>query len=313
MKANLLKILGIVILVFVLSKVNISLVWENMKGCNITFLLAAIAVEIICVVAKVVRWNLILKMLEVKTNFLTCLRAYWAGLYIGIVTPGKIGDISRAYFLNRSKKSIARPIFSVILDRLMDIASLLLLGLAAGFFYLKEIQNVSILLLTSLFVLGASVWFILKKKDFFYALFKKIVDKLSLGDKVELKENLDLGLFARVKARDFFLLFIYVMAGWLIFFSGWWLLSKALYISLSFPQVVGAISIATVVALLPVSISGLGTRDAAIIFIFSQMGIGKESAVSFSLSIFIIGTAIICVGIIPFLQNLKYDNSSGGV
>ena len=37
------------------------------------------------------------------------------------------------------------------------------------------------------------------------------------------------------------------------------------------------------VQLIPVSVSGLGTRDAALIFLFSQIGVGKEAAVAFSI------------------------------
>lgn len=42
-------------------------------------------------------------------------------------------------------------------------------------------------------------------------------------------------------------------------------------------------SLVVIIELIPVSISGVGTRDAFLIFVLGLIGIGKESAIAFSL------------------------------
>jgi uncharacterized membrane protein YbhN (UPF0104 family) len=60
----------------------------------------------------------------------------------------------------------------------------------------------------------------------------------------------------------------------------------------------------TLVELIPISVSGIGTRDAAVVFFFSVLGIGSAEAVSFSLIYLIFGTYFnALVGFIAWLAN----------
>jgi len=307
MKKHLLKILGIVILILILRKVDIHLVWTHIRNCNLFLLSLTILVQVVCLVTKVIKWKFILKLLKIRVDFWNSLRAYWSGLYLAAVTPGKVGDISRAYFIYKNNPSVARSIFSVLLDRLTDVASLLFLGFVASFFYLKELNQLSYLLLFLLAGLVLGIWIILIKRDFFYELFKSSIYKFISKDKHPLKENLDLSILKEIKAKYYVGIFFYVLLGWSAYFTGWWILTKALYVKISFLQMVGAVSIATVISLIPITISGLGTRDAAMIFIFSKLDIATESALSFSLLIFVIEIVIVCFGMFFFFRSFKAE------
>ncbi len=46
--------------------------------------------------------------------------------------------------------------------------------------------------------------------------------------------------------------------------------------------------ITTLITLIPISISGLGTREVAMIYLFQQLSLPKEAAVLYSLSLFLI-------------------------
>jgi uncharacterized membrane protein YbhN (UPF0104 family) len=48
--------------------------------------------------------------------------------------------------------------------------------------------------------------------------------------------------------------------------------------------------VVTLVELIPFSISGLGTRDATVIYFFGAVGIGSAEAVGFSIVYLLIGT-----------------------
>lgn len=305
MKKNIFKILGILIFILILRQVDIQLVWEHIRGCQIFLLCMALVIETSCIMPKVKKWQLILNSLGIKANFWDCLRAYWSGLYLAAVTPGKIGDLSRIYFLRDDNLPIGRSIFSVLMDRLTDILSLLLLGIIFSLFYLKELAQLNNLLFIFLIILTLGIWIIFLKRFFFYKLFRKILYKFIPKEKFPLKENLNLDIVKRIKASNYILIFIYIWIGWSIYFLGWWFLTKALYLNISFFHMVAAVSIATIISLIPISISGLGTRDAVILFIFSKIGIVRDSAISFSILIFIIEVFIVCLGIIFFIQGRR--------
>ena len=61
-----------------------------------------------------------------------------------------------------------------------------------------------------------------------------------------------------------------------------YLLAIGLNIPVSFFYLASCVSISNIISLLPVSVSGIGTRDVLLIALFSQVGLSAESAVGFS-------------------------------
>jgi hypothetical protein len=72
-----------------------------------------------------------------------------------------------------------------------------------------------------------------------------------------------------------------------IFFGQCYLLALALDLPVGFVPVTFAVALGSLVTLIPISISGLGTREAAMIAYLSSAGIDAESAISFSLLVFV--------------------------
>lgn len=302
MKKIFLKLIGILILFFIIRKIDFSLALFRIRNCNLVFLFIVFFIQLGVLGIKVIKWKYILKILKIKVNYWNSLKAYWSGLYLGAITPGKVGDISRVYFLGKDNPSIGRSIFSVVSDRLTDVVSLLILGLICSLFYLKELSQLNYLLSVLLSGLGLCIWAVFAKREFFYRLFKKLMYKFISKEKLSLEENPNFGLLEGVKVQNYLMISFYAFLGWMVYFFGWWFLIKALYIKISFLQMIVAVTIATVISLMPITINGLGTRDATMIFIFSKLDIARESALSFSLLIFIIEIIIICLGVFFFLQ-----------
>lgn len=300
-----LKLIGAILLIVLLRKVDISLIVSRIRSGNLYFLCAAVFFQVIVIFIRVMRWRYILKILKVRVCFYNALKAFWSGLYLAAITPGKLGEISRAYFIVEDSPSIARPMLSVFIDRLADAISLLLFGILASYFYLNELGQLNKLLIFLLVGSGLSIVLIFLKRNMFYIFFRKIAHKFVSKEKIPLRENLDFHFLEGWKINNCILLFSFILLGWLVFFFGWWLLAKALYIKISFLKIMLTISIATIVSILPISIGGLGTRDAAVVFIFSKMGIMKDAALSFSLLIFAVEIATVCGGVLFLLHGFN--------
>ncbi len=80
----------------------------------------------------------------------------------------------------------------------------------------------------------------------------------------------------------------------LVFWAGIVLLAytatRVLAIDVSFGYVALMMPMVTLVEIVPISISGIGTREAAVIFFFAAVGIGSAQAVAFSIMYLIAGT-----------------------
>jgi len=81
--------------------------------------------------------------------------------------------------------------------------------------------------------------------------------------------------------------FILTILAWFISFAQYWLLTLALGLNLSYFEVLLVSPILLLVQLMPISISGIGTREVAAIFLLNVFNVKPEFAIAFSLGILI--------------------------
>jgi uncharacterized protein (TIRG00374 family) len=72
-----------------------------------------------------------------------------------------------------------------------------------------------------------------------------------------------------------------------VFFTQAWLLGQALTLDIGIAYLAMCLSVAGVITLLPISFSGLGTRDAMLIVLFAPLGLVAEQAVAYSTLFFL--------------------------
>jgi uncharacterized protein (TIRG00374 family) len=95
------------------------------------------------------------------------------------------------------------------------------------------------------------------------------------------------------------------------FFFQCFLIAKSIGLQISYFDLALIMSIVNIITFIPISISGLGTREASMIFLFKLIGLPTEAAISFSLLIFF--AFFICGGLMGFiawwLNPIKIDFS----
>ena len=106
------------------------------------------------------------------------------------------------------------------------------------------------------------------------------------------------------------------LIAWSISFLQGYMISRSLDINISFITVVACMSIAAILNLLPISILGIGTRDAVFISIFAMLSISYEQAVAFSMLILLFMVFNGILGVLawwlkpvrlsPILTEIKY-------
>ena len=86
------------------------------------------------------------------------------------------------------------------------------------------------------------------------------------------------------------------------------LFAHQLGLALSSLQAGFALALASILALLPISIAGLGTREATMIFAFSLYGLSRSEAVSYSLLIFAVQLVVVILvtGILSPVMRLDH-------
>jgi len=301
----LLKIIGLLILVYILSKIDYKLLWQELSQAKIIFLVLAIIATILEIITKSLRWQVILKSLGINVAKKTSIRLHWLGLYAGVITPGRVGEIIKVYFLKLRNHNAFRSFLSVVIDRFFDVATFLILGSLVAVFFLREI-SLHILALGGIIILGfVFILLLLNKKSFVHKIAKKIITKFS----THTLENYSQFTFKKLwqgiknlKAEIILRGIFYWFLSFLFFFLAKYFIALALSIEISFANIIIVSTALALVSALPISIAGLGTRDAASIYLFSLFAISKETAILFSMLILLVDLIAVSFGLIPYLQ-----------
>jgi uncharacterized protein (TIRG00374 family) len=296
-----LKYLRIVVSIILFSFILFFLNWQDIKKAIIKadarILLVAFSLHIIGLLISVIRWQVLLKAVGIKENFKNLLVIYWVSLFYNLFLPTSIGgDLVRVYDLNRATGKLEGSIASVIMDRLTGMIVLLSIALAAILFNAK-LYNPKLLFLTTILLLVFIVFFALLIFEKTRTVFKVMVPSKILKF-MHSKLNQFLNAFNYYKT-NYKVLVITIIWGIFLQFNVilyFYLIGKSLRIGLDFVHYCIAIPIIQVVTLIPVSLSGIGVREAATITILSSFNAKSELAFSLSVLGFILAVAFNSIG-----------------
>ena len=190
--------------------------------------------------------------------------------------------------------NLSPGITNFVLDKIFDLLSLI--GIVVLFsFSFKDIIPINYFYISiSLFVLFIITIFIFKDQErskkilrVFYIHFvpKKIKERL---------KSRFYSFYGNFPSKRYFLLFLVINAiNWVMIYLSIYFIGLSLGINLSFFAFLAIFPIATLVGYIPITINGLGTREAILVSIMGLFGIESAKVVSMSLLNLLIG------GIIP--------------
>jgi len=302
---NFFRILGPIIFVYILSQINYGLFLSELKIIKWPYLALTMLLLIACILLKSLRWKTVLSALKIDVSRSEAINLYWLGLFVGMITPGRVGELIKVYFLKFKGYNFFRSFFSVIFDRLSDVAVVLGLGFIVSWYYFNAISGY-IGLFGAVIALFVILFFVLSaSKSGLHQLLSKIFAKIFMIDKSEYDrftfDRLWQGIKSLKKA-DVAMFIFYMVLGWLAYFYARYAVAQALDLPLTLNAVIITSVLIAIVSALPISVAGLGTREAAVIYAFSLFGLDKEIALLFSLIIFSCDSLVTSIGLAPYLQ-----------
>ena len=116
-------------------KVDIEQMWQAFRTVNYWFLLPAVASVFVGVFLRSYRWRFFLdpiKRLDIGSLFASLVIGYSANM----IMPAHLGEILRAYILSKKRQiSMSTTFATIVIERLVDVFSLLVLVLVAVYIY----------------------------------------------------------------------------------------------------------------------------------------------------------------------------------
>lgn len=274
-------IITILLLLFVLVKLDVYEILSIFINSNIFLMILCLILVPILFSIRVLKWDVLLRSVGVKQTFKTLLRVSLIGIFYGMITPGKAGEIARAYYLG-SKKSITIP--TIIWDKLIDIFVLIILSTLSILFFFSDVNIYSLMIIVViLFVILASL--LLNEKIIYLLLSLIGIDDSAKKQFIETLHFImaDFKLLAKLTLLSLcYYMFALILA--VVILNA---LSANIDLRIAFIY-----PIIVLMGNIPITISGFGLREYVTVLCFEKLGENPALGFSFSILLFIFTTLI---------------------
>lgn len=126
-------LIGLLILCILILILDPTKIVTILLSINIIYLIPAILVYALTLFILSTRWQKILSDMGIHLSRSEAYSAFVGGLLISDATPGRIGELSRPLLVEKCHQE-SRTFLSVILDRSMDLVTIILLGIVGILF-----------------------------------------------------------------------------------------------------------------------------------------------------------------------------------
>jgi glycosyltransferase 2 family protein len=279
-----LHLIGPAILVALFLRVDVAATFAALRRCDLRLVAAALVLLPPLLLLRNHRWVLLLHGQGVPVSFREALPVYAFSVVAGAVTPGRVGEFVKVFFVRGRSNSMGAALLSVFLDRLLDVLVLAVAGVAAlaGF----SGASTGPLLALSIALAGAAVGVVAVSagagsRDFLARLLEHVIPGATGAHAGRVYRDFGAAL-AALPPRWWVIPGAETLAAWLLNWLAIQLMAFALGLSITFVQVAAVSAVTALLVLLPISILGVGTRDAAMVVLLGRIGVSAPAALALS-------------------------------
>jgi uncharacterized membrane protein YbhN (UPF0104 family) len=256
------------------------------------FFASAVALFVAGQIMSAFRWQLLARLNGIEGRFREYLAYYFIGMFTNVFVPGLIGgDALRAVYLGRRYRKFGEALASVVADRGIGLLALAWLAAAAALCVtaVKLPRSVTCVIFTTGLI--------------------SLLGYLALAPAATLLMRFGRGFARRLaplisymrRPRELIPAILLSIVLQLSLATCQYLLALGLSLPIQLSTFVLIVPIANVVASLPVTINGLGMREAAYLVLLGMAGIAKDQAVALSLLYFAATMVGGMTGVVPFI------------
>ena len=289
--------ISVCLLIFLFRNVDRKDLFETIKQVDIPTLLFAYIIFLLAYVLCLFRWQMLLKAVNIHIPLKRTIISFSGGVFFNLFLPSTVGgDFMRSLDLAAHTKRPREVVATVLLDRLSGYIGLVLLALVSVCFGWRLVSDGSVLLSLSL-ITGLLVAILLVLfNNRIYSWINKFMRSPNAGRIKSIITNLHqeihtFKLNKMVIVKNVVIsIFVQCLAP-----VSFFIIARSLGIKIGIIYLFVFLPIISAITLLPISIGGLGLRDATTIFFLAKVGVAKNTAFAMSLLnfSFIIATGLL--------------------
>ena len=265
---------------YLLSKLDVKAIYEVFTEMNLVLLSFSLPLVVL------------MYLIDIRIPILRALEIILIGSFYGALTPGRTGEVSRAFYLDSEK---SRSIPTIIMDRIIDVICLMFLSALAIAFFFKD-RNLIYLMTFMMSFSAVGIVIITNEKavSLFFRMFFK---------NKEYKENYIKTMREIIKNKKVLSkVFLLTLGYYLVNLVVYWIVIKSLSPALN-NILAFSLPIIVVLGNFPISISGFGIREFISVTIFNLLG--ENLAYGFSCPVILYFLTSLSPALFGFLLTLK--------
>ena len=286
---NLLPIIGIIILVYIIVTLDFGKILAVLRQIDPLYAFLSFFTLIPLLILVNIEWQLLLKRQKIRVSFWYSIKNFFIGYFYGFITPGGFGAYTRSLYLSeKSGAPLPKCISNIIIFNAIEFVAMMVFG-AVGAIFLSSIYPYLFFTIIVLLAVTFILYLFFFKKERSKKIFERLVRAQIFSTvRDRLENSIDSFYEDLPKFKDVLLPFGLSLTGWFLKFIILFFIAKLFSIEISLVYFIFIIAVGDVISSIPISIYGIGTRDAALITMFTVFGVAKEPVFSFTLFWFVV-------------------------
>lgn len=260
--------LSILIMGIIFTRLDFKEFSAQVSQLNLKYFSLALFLFIPQILISAVRWKYLIKGKAVISLWESA-QLILSASALNVFLPSKMGDLCKAYFMKREGRlDLKRGTNIVLFERYIDLASLSAIA-ALGVLFSANHKMYSYIIL-GISVLILSIFPILYFIDLNADLKLPFLNRMRIGGKVKsfLRDTQEYLLEIRNNGKMLLNIAGLSLFLWLLHLGQFYVVFCAIGAQVSLWHVFSLVALAIFVGLLPITIAGIGSRDAALVILF---------------------------------------------
>lgn len=282
------------IIVYLIVRLDVGEIAMHLRKLKPVPLLLAAAADFVMIWANSLRWQVLLRAKGLVLSTGRLIYYYLVGIFFSAFLPTSVGgDFARIVGVAGATGRRADAFASVVVERMMGFFVLIPICLVSIPFVAGQLEDVTPILIigtVGLLIFVAAYLILLRPVA---RRISRLLDPLmNLFPRFRVRERLEKAYEAVVVYRGSkpavtqgLLLSI---ASRLIWVAGCYLVAKAFSLDISFAALLVVVPVVELARAVPISLAGIGVREAAFVALLGQFGVGQNLAFAYGLMVYFV-------------------------
>lgn len=270
---------------YLLWRTDLGAIWTTVRAADPLWLAVAFALHVPGYLISAVRWRLLLLAQKIQVPLQLLLASYLVGTFFNQLLPTTVGgDVVRVYDTAKYSQAPEASFLAVVVERLTGVLALAILAFFGLLWSVQRVAGIGLIwvVLAMIVVTVAPLWVVWSPR--LSGPLLRVARRTAGGGRLRglvgrIEQALSLfggakGVLAGVMALAFVLQLNVVVHFYLI--------ARALDLTLPFSFFFLVVPVATFILMLPVSINGIGVREGVYALFFSEFGVPVAGAIAFA-------------------------------